>query len=57
MIGDVPERHLEWALRAIPVGRFGSPEEVASAVRFLALPEASYINGHTLVIDGGWVMP
>ncbi|MDP9311870.1 MAG: 3-oxoacyl-ACP reductase FabG [Chloroflexota bacterium] len=57
MIGVVPRRHLEWALQAIPVGRFGSPEEVASAVRFLALPEASYINGHTLVVDGGWVMP
>ncbi len=57
MIGVVPRRHLAWALQAIPVGRFGSPEEVASAVRFLALPEASYINGHTLVVDGGWVMP
>lgn len=57
MIGGVSERHLEWALKGIPAGRFGSPEEVASAVRFLALPEASYITGHTLVVDGGWVMP
>lgn len=57
MIENVTERHLQWALSAIPLRRFGSPEEVASAVRFLALPEASYINGHTLVVDGGWVMP
>jgi 3-oxoacyl-[acyl-carrier protein] reductase len=57
MIGDVSKQHLEWALNAIPLQRFGSPEEVAAAVRFLALPEASYINGHTLVVDGGWVMP
>lgn len=57
MISDVSERHLQWALQAIPLRRFGSPEEVASAVRFLSLPEASYITGHTLVVDGGWVMP
>ncbi len=57
MIGGVSERHLEWALRAIPAQRLGSPAEVATAVRFLALPEASYITGHTLVVDGGWVMP
>ena len=57
MIEQVPDRQLQWALNAIPLGRFGSPEEVGSAVRFLTLPEASYITGHTLVVDGGWVMP
>lgn len=57
MIDHVPERQLQWALNAIPMRRLGSPEEVASAVRFLTLPEASYITGHTLVVDGGWVMP
>ncbi|AEF21186.1 SDR family NAD(P)-dependent oxidoreductase [Pseudomonas fulva] len=37
----------------VPVGRAGHPEEVAAAVAFLASPEASYITGETLVIDGG----
>lgn len=42
----------EWT-RQIPSGRFGQPEEVADAVLFLASPLSTYINGTTLVIDGG----
>ena len=37
----------------IPMRRFGKPEEVAAAVRFLACPEASYITGSVLKVDGG----
>jgi len=37
----------------IPMRRFGRPEEIAAAVRFLACPEASYITGSVLKIDGG----
>jgi NAD(P)-dependent dehydrogenase (short-subunit alcohol dehydrogenase family) len=41
-------------LAAMPMGRFGSPEEVARAVVFLASPAASYITGTNIVIDGGY---
>jgi NAD(P)-dependent dehydrogenase (short-subunit alcohol dehydrogenase family) len=40
--------------RRTPMGRFGTPEEVASAVVFLASARASYITGQTLFVDGGW---
>lgn len=47
----------EWALSVIAVRRFGTPEEVAAAIGFLASPRSSYITGHVLTVDGGWVMP
>jgi 3-oxoacyl-[acyl-carrier protein] reductase len=50
------ERKAGNTLRAIPVRRFGTPAEVASAALFLASPEASYITGQSLVIDGGLML-
>ena len=40
--------------RRAPLGRLGTPEEMANAVWFLASPEASYITGTVLNVDGGW---
>ena len=39
----------------IPIGRFGSPEEFAATVIFLASERASYITGISLAADGGWI--
>jgi len=50
------EEGLAWQLARIPMGRVGQPDDIASVVLFLCSPEASYITGHTLVADGGWLL-
>ena len=44
------------AVKMIPLGRVGTPEDVANAVAFLASEEASYITGHVLSVNGGMLM-
>jgi 3-oxoacyl-[acyl-carrier protein] reductase len=44
------------AVKMIPLGRVGTPQDVASAVAFLASEEASYITGHVLNVNGGMLM-
>jgi 3-oxoacyl-[acyl-carrier protein] reductase len=54
---DLGPEHVARMLAAIPLNRFGQPEDVGWAVRFLASKEAGYITGQTLIIDGGQVLP
>lgn len=56
MTGALPESAREKMLESIPLGRQGSPEEVARAVAWLASDEASYVTGHVLNVNGGMYM-
>jgi NAD(P)-dependent dehydrogenase (short-subunit alcohol dehydrogenase family) len=44
------------ALKRVPALRKGVPDDIASAILFAASPQAKYMNGHSLVIDGGWTI-
>jgi NAD(P)-dependent dehydrogenase (short-subunit alcohol dehydrogenase family) len=54
LVADVEELEAQ-AQTHIPLGRLGAPVDIASAVDFLSSPEASYVTGHVLVVDGGWL--
>lgn len=56
MTSQLPERQREALLGGIPLKRLGTPEDIAAAVAFLASPEAAYITGETLHVNGGMYM-
>jgi len=56
MTSDIPETRRVKQLASIPMTRFGTPEEVAGVVRFLASDDASWITGQTVCVDGGLCM-
>ncbi|HEX6042194.1 SDR family oxidoreductase, partial [Longimicrobium sp.] len=56
MTAELPEAARTALMASIALGRLGTPEDIAPAVRFLAGPGASYITGQVLVVDGGMVM-
>jgi 2-deoxy-D-gluconate 3-dehydrogenase len=51
---DDPTRLAEISAR-IPAARWGSPADLAGAAVFLASAASNYVNGHVLVVDGGWM--
>jgi 3-oxoacyl-[acyl-carrier protein] reductase len=56
MTARLPEELKQKMQEAIPLGKFGSPADVAALCLFLASEEASYITGQTIIVDGGMVM-
>jgi 3-oxoacyl-[acyl-carrier protein] reductase len=56
MTDVLPQNVKDEVVKQIPVKRFGTPEDIASAVAFLASGEAAYITGQVLTVDGGMVM-
>jgi 3-oxoacyl-[acyl-carrier protein] reductase len=56
MTNQLPEAVKAHVLPLIPLSRFGDCEDVAAAVAFIASPEAKYITGHVLTVDGGMAM-
>jgi len=56
MTDSLDDKQKDYLLGQVPIGRLGSPDEVASAVLFLAASEASYLTGTTLHVNGGMAM-
>lgn len=52
----LPDENKDFLLKSTPLGRFGTPEDIAGAVSFLVSPDAAFITGHVLTVDGGLFM-
>jgi 3-oxoacyl-[acyl-carrier protein] reductase len=57
MTRNLPDEAKASLVQQIPAGRLGSPEDVAAAVLYLASPDAAYVTGQTLSVNGGMLMP
>jgi 3-oxoacyl-[acyl-carrier protein] reductase len=54
MAATIPENVRAEMLKNVPLGRFGSTEDIANAALFLCSPLAAYVTGQTLEVNGGW---
>jgi NAD(P)-dependent dehydrogenase (short-subunit alcohol dehydrogenase family) len=54
--GELSQAWIDAAMRNTPLRRFGTPDEIADAVVFLASKQAKYITGQTLFVDGGYTL-
>lgn len=57
MRAERPREFIRAMERSVPLGRLGTPRDVAHAVLFLASDEAAYITGTTIIVDGGQIVP
>jgi 3-oxoacyl-[acyl-carrier protein] reductase len=56
MTKGLPDEVKQKILAGVPLGRMGTPEDIAAAVKFLVSDEAGYITGHVLAVNGGMYM-
>jgi 3-oxoacyl-[acyl-carrier protein] reductase len=53
MTADTTEEEMAEAMREVPLGRIGEPEEIASVIAYLASPDAAYVTGQVIHVNGG----